>query len=387
MVPPVEAGHTTLPPANRYSRVPRPPTCLGVRGLPRLRRARVAAVVPAAALVVCLAPAAAAETSGQADAKVQQILAKVKVIEAKVAKAEKEYDAALAGVAGSVNAAVLDGQASDQIAGQAQAARSQLDDRVRGLYMSGGPLAIYASLLDAQDPNALQEQALVVNQVVSADKLVVAAANRVSQHAAQIADDAQRQARAHIRTERSVAAVAARVLSLLSQEQTLLAQAQSHAAAVKAAERALAAQQAAMNQITADQLARLHALPASPSYMRLYHRAAAAQCPGLSWSVLAAIGQVESGHGRDTSTSYAGAMGPMQFLPETFDAYAVDGNHDGITDIMDPYDAIYTAARYLCANGAANGGPDSLARAIWHYNHADWYVQMVLTLSQQYRAC
>src|SRR5437763_4840514 len=208
MVPPVEAGHTTLPPANRYSRVPRPPTCLGVRGLGRLRRARMGAVVLAAALVVCFAPAAAAETSGQADAKVQQILAKVKVIEAQVAKAEGQYQAALSGVAGSVNAAILDGQTSDEFAGQAQAARNRLDDRVRGLYMAGGPPAIYATLLDAQDPSVLQEQALVVNQVVSADRLVVAAADQVSAQAAQIADDAQRQARAKIRTERSVAVVA-----------------------------------------------------------------------------------------------------------------------------------------------------------------------------------
>ena len=152
---------------------------------------------------------------------------------------------------------------------------------------------------------------------------------------------------------------------------------------MKAAEQALAAQRAALNQITADQLARLHALPASPAYMALYRRAATAECPGLSWSVLAAIGQVESGHGRDTSTSYAGAMGPMQFLPSTFVSYAVDGDGDGNADIMSAPDAIFTAAHYLCANGAA-GSPDALYRAIWHYNHADWYVQMVLTLAQQY---
>jgi hypothetical protein len=347
----------------------------------------VGAAVVAAAAVVSVAPwvtpGAAAETSGQADAKVQEILAKVRVIEAQVAKAEKQYDAALAGVAGSVNAAILDGQTSDVVAGQAQAARAQLDDRVRGLYMSGGPLALYATLLDAHDPSALQEQALVVNQVVAADRLIVATADRASQQAAQIADDAQRQARAHIRTERSVAVVANRVMSLLAQEQSLLAQAKSHAAAVKAAEEAIAAQRAALNSITADQLARLHALPASPSYMTIYRKAAAAECPGLSWSVLAAIGQVESGHGRDTSTSYAGAMGPMQFLPSTFTSYAVDGDHDGNADIMSAPDAIYSAANYLCANGAG-GGPDSLYRAIWHYNHADWYVQMVLTLAQQY---
>ena len=66
--------------------------------------------------------------------------------------------------------------------------------------------------------------------------------------------------------------------------------------------------------------------------------------------MLAAIGQVESGHGRNTSTSSAGAMGPMQFEPATFAAYAVDGDHDGVKSIMDPADAIYTAAHYLCAN-------------------------------------
>src|SRR5207248_3070278 len=135
-----------------------------------------------------------------------------------VAKAEKEYDAALAGVADSVNAAILDGRPNDQIAEQAQAARDQLDDPARGLYTSGGPLALYATLLDAQDPSAMQEQAMLVNHVVSADRLVVAAADRVSQQAAAIADDAQRQARAHIRTERSVAVVASRVMTLLAQE-------------------------------------------------------------------------------------------------------------------------------------------------------------------------
>jgi membrane-bound lytic murein transglycosylase B len=77
-------------------------------------------------------------------------------------------------------------------------------------------------------------------------------------------------------------------------------------------------------------------------------------------------------------------MGPMQFLPSTFASYGVDGNHDGRLDIEDPADAIFTAAAYLCANGATGHAPDSLARAIWHYNQADWYVQMVLALAKQY---
>ena len=94
------------------------------------------------------------------------------------------------------------------------------------------------------------------------------------------------------------------------------------------------------------------------SYLALY-RPAAATCSGLPWPVLAAIGQVESGHGTNTGPSSAGAMGPMQFLPSTFAAYAVDGDGDGTADIWSPADSIYSAAHYLCANGAG-GGPRGL---------------------------
>ena len=58
---------------------------------------------------------------------------------------------------------------------------------------------------------------------------------------------------------------------------------------------------------------------------------------------------------------------------------------DGVANIMDPADAIYSAAHYLCANGAGRG-PAALSNAIFHYNHADWYVEMVLKLSGMYSA-
>ncbi|WP_243708655.1 lytic transglycosylase domain-containing protein [Actinomadura sp. GC306] len=120
------------------------------------------------------------------------------------------------------------------------------------------------------------------------------------------------------------------------------------------------------------------------SYMDLYKQAAGT-CPGLSWTVLAAIGQVESSHGRDVGPSSAGALGPMQFMPATWKAYGVDGDRDGKADIMNPYDAIPGAANYLCANGAGKGGKQ-LYNAIWHYNHAHWYVQKVLGLAKAYAA-
>ncbi len=336
-------------------------------------------------VVLSIAAPAAAETSGQADEKAKAILAQVQKIQRQVAVAEKSYDDALAGVAGSVNAAILDGRARDEIAATAAAQQALVDGRVRALYESGGPLALYASLTESDDPNSFAEQAVVVQHIVAADQSVATGVSRVSAQADAVTAAAEKRARARIATERSVAEVAITVLSLLNQEQKLLASAQAHASAVRAAEAALRAQSTAFSVITSDRIASMRMMPAAPAYMAIYHRAAAAMCPGLSWTVLAAIGQVESGHGQDTSTSYAGAMGPMQFLPATFASYAVDGDHDGFADIMNPTDAIFTAARYLCANGAATS-PASLANAIFHYNHADWYVQMVLALSKQYAA-
>lgn len=117
------------------------------------------------------------------------------------------------------------------------------------------------------------------------------------------------------------------------------------------------------------------------TWISLYQQAATT-CPGLPWQVLAAIGQVESDHGRNEGPSSAGAVGPMQFLPSTFALVAVDGNHDGTVNPYDPYDAVYTAARLLCQDGA--GTASGLPGAIFAYNHADWYVREVLALAAQY---
>jgi hypothetical protein len=134
------------------------------------------------------------------------------------------------------------------------------------------------------------------------------------------------------------------------------------------------------------------AAPAAPatsgqpaSYLQLFQESAADYCPGLSWTVLAAIGQIESGDGANDGPSPAGALGPMQFEPSTWAIWGTDGfGETGPPDIMNPYDAVPSAARLLCADGATAGGSSSLAGAIFDYNHATWYVNEVLALAAQY---
>ncbi len=120
------------------------------------------------------------------------------------------------------------------------------------------------------------------------------------------------------------------------------------------------------------------------TYIQLFQASAAQYCPGLSWTVLAAIGQIESADGTNVGPSSAGALGPMQFLPSTWAVWGIDAfGQTGTPNIMNPYDAVPSAARMLCADGAASGG-SGLAAAIFDYNHATWYVNEVLALAAEY---
>ena len=121
------------------------------------------------------------------------------------------------------------------------------------------------------------------------------------------------------------------------------------------------------------------------TYVQLFQESAAIYCPGLPWTVLAAIGQIESGDGANTGPSSAGALGPMQFLPSTWAEWGTTATAFGQTcppDINNPFDAVASAARYLCAAGGATAA--GLPRAIFAYNHADWYVAEVLSLAKAY---
>ena len=104
--------------------------------------------------------------------------------------------------------------------------------------------------------------------------------------------------------------------------------------------------------------------------------------------MLAGIGTIESDNGRSTARGVhrdknrEGAEGPMQFEPATFAEYAVRADPSAKLTPYNPKDAIFTAARMLCADGAATG---HLQRAIFAYNHACWYVRDVLAIAARYR--
>jgi hypothetical protein len=159
------------------------------------------------------------------------------------------------------------------------------------------------------------------------------------------------------------------------------------------------------------------------AYVRAADRLAAEDpgC-GIRWTLLAAIGRVESNHGRfggamlrddgystkpirgipldgrpnvalvrdtdggalDGDTAYDRAVGPMQFIPRTWQAVGVDGNIDGRRDPDNIFDAAYGAARYLCEGDADLRDDAARAQAVRRYNNADKYVRVVLSLADMY---
>jgi hypothetical protein len=112
-----------------------------------------------------------------------------------------------------------------------------------------------------------------------------------------------------------------------------------------------------------------------PVLIPIYQRAAATYGLGPQGpAVLAGINAIETAFGTNLNTSYAGAMGWMQFIQSSWEMYGVDANGDGVKDPYNPEDAIFAAARYLSAAGM----PADTYSAIYAYNHADWYVAEVL---------
>jgi hypothetical protein len=110
-----------------------------------------------------------------------------------------------------------------------------------------------------------------------------------------------------------------------------------------------------------------------PAFLLPIYQAAGAAYD-IPWQVLAAINQVETNFGSDLNVSSAGAVGWMQFLPSTWNKYAVPASRTGAADPYNAADAIFSAAKYLNAAGATT----NLPAAIYAYNHSDAYVQSVM---------
>ncbi len=110
-----------------------------------------------------------------------------------------------------------------------------------------------------------------------------------------------------------------------------------------------------------------------PLFLLPIYKAAAVQY-GVPWQILAAINEIETDYGTDQSVSTAGAVGWMQFMPATWLQYGVDALDAGYADPYNPVDAVFAAARYLRAAGAAS----NLHAAILAYNHSEEYVSSVL---------
>jgi hypothetical protein len=115
--------------------------------------------------------------------------------------------------------------------------------------------------------------------------------------------------------------------------------------------------------------------PAPPRELMAHYRKAQRRF-GVQWPVLAAVNLVESAFGRMRNSSAAGAQGPMQFIPSTWDAYGMGG------DVNDPHDAIMGAGNYLSASGA----PGDLTGALYAYNPSDLYVRAVLAYAGRIKA-
>ena len=355
-------------------------------------------------LVLCLsagaitAPAQASTTELQ----VKALLAKVHQLQGQTVIALQAYKSSLTAVSTSVTTSLDRTQASTQAQAAANQAQTRLGNRVRALYMTGGQAGLVSSMLSG-DVAGLGGRLVTVQRVIAGSRSAALQAKQSSAAAHQLAVSSRQRVGASLATAADVQTAVANLSGLLGQQRQLLHQALKAQAAERA--RALAAQaraerqaaEQAAKQAAAELLAERQAkaaitagvaqqtvgpVPASAGYLQLY-REAAKTCPGLSWSVLAGVGQIESGHGRNIGPSSAGAEGPMQFLPSTFSAYAVDGDHDGVRNILDPADAIFTAALFLCFHGAGTG-PTGVHRALLFYNHAKWYVALVLAAAQNY---
>ena len=342
------------------------------------------------ALGLLLAPSTAApagaETAAEAHRAAAQAAARLEQLGPQVQIALTAWEQSLAALQRGVSLSVAADASADLSAARGRDARTDRVNQVRALYMTGGGPALYGTLLDSADLTDVVARAHSVQTVLSAGH------GRVAQSGTVARGDAERAAALAVDAEDGVVVAGqvrarwAAVADLLAAQEVELAALAERATTVEAAEAAARAAQQRAQAVRAAAAAAAaggtaRARQAPPAYQDLYIRAAET-CPGMTPALLSAVGQVESGHGVNIGPSSAGALGPMQFLPETFASFGVDADGDGVRDILSPADSIFSAANYLCSGG---GGGDraAMSRALFRYNNADWYVRLVLDIADQ----
>ena len=111
-----------------------------------------------------------------------------------------------------------------------------------------------------------------------------------------------------------------------------------------------------------------------------HHRAVPAVLgPVLNGGAFAAIFDTDDGR-LDGDPTWDRAVGPMQFIPSTWQRWGRDGNADGTRDPQNVEDSAFSAAAYLCAGGRDLSTSAGLRSAILSYNHSDVYLADVLRL-------
>ncbi|MDQ6649194.1 MAG: hypothetical protein M3Z02_03620, partial [Actinomycetota bacterium] len=113
---------------------------------------------------------ASAETSADAQRQADQVLGQVHAVEGQIAATTRDYDGALNALAASVSISITAEQALGGAQQVAAGSQQRLDERVRGLYISGGSLALYASLLNAQSVGDLADRQAAVRRVIDTDR-------------------------------------------------------------------------------------------------------------------------------------------------------------------------------------------------------------------------
>ncbi|MGL4173317.1 MAG: lytic murein transglycosylase [Actinomycetota bacterium] len=318
-----------------------------------------------------------------AKAQADQAALDVASLTAQVQVAQRRYTAAVARVGLSNTDSLLAGQYEQHAAQAAQAAQDRTANAARALYASGGPLILVDHVMASRDVGDLATRLVGVRQILVSTGAVEDAAINVADLASVEAAELEATLRKAVVTADQIKLEAAKIDRLLARATARLDALSDQArrlSQAKAARTALALARSAARKTQRNATAGVRAQQPSADYFNLY-RTAATTCPGMEWTLLAAVGQVESGHGRNVGPSSAGAIGPMQFMPATFGQYGVDGDGDGDKDAWDAADAIYSAANYLCASGA--GSPRTIRDALFAYNRAQWYVDLVLGVQKQ----